>query len=218
MGFDPTLFETSDEELAVEALSAKGNGAFEGITLDRLKEEGPIRLNLPPSYAPFAEGNFATASGKCEFYSPALAARGLDPLPTYLPPHEDPQTRPDLAARYPLQMLTPPEPTFLNSTFVNVEVLRKQAGEPTVHIHPDDAAARGIADGALVRIFNDRGSFQAKARVGETVKRGVAVSQGIWWNKYTEDGVNCNTTTSTRLTDLGEGATFFDNLVQVARV
>jgi anaerobic selenocysteine-containing dehydrogenase len=216
MGFEPALFEASDEELAVEALTFKGNGGFEGITLDRLKTEGPIRLNLPPEYAPFAEGNFATASGKCEFYSPALAGRGLDPLPSYVPPHEDPQTRPDLAAHYPLQLVTPPEPSFLNSTFVNVSVLRQQAGEPTAHIHPHDAAARGIADGAMVRIFNDRGGFRARARVGETVKRGVVVSQGIWWNKYAADGVNCNTTTSSRLTDLGDGATFFDNLVEVA--
>ncbi len=76
---------------------------------------------------------------------PGLAAQGIDPLPTYTPPHEDPQTRPDLAAKYPLQMVSPPEPSFLNSTFVNIEALRKQAGEPTVEIHPDDAAARGIA-------------------------------------------------------------------------
>jgi anaerobic selenocysteine-containing dehydrogenase len=217
MGFDAALFEATDEELASEAISRRGNGAFEGITLERLKREGPVRLRLPPDYAPFAEGKFPTASGKCELYSPALAARGLDPLPSYVPPHEDPQTRPDLASRYPLQMVSPPEPSFLNSTFVNVQALRKIAGEPTVHIHPEDAASRGIADGASVRIYNDRGSFRAKARVGETVKRGVVVSQGIWWNKYAADGVNCNTTTSSRLTDLGEGATFFDNLVEVAR-
>jgi anaerobic selenocysteine-containing dehydrogenase len=112
-------------------------------------------------------------------------------------------------------MVSPPEPSFLNSTFVNVEALRRAAGEPTVQIHPDDAAARGLRDGQRVRLFNDRGSFVARAVVGPTVKAGVVVSQGVWWNKYTPDGVNCNTTTSTRLTDLGGGATFFDNLVQV---
>jgi anaerobic selenocysteine-containing dehydrogenase len=217
MGFEPELFEASDEELVAEALS-KQNGAFTGVTLDRLWEKGPARLNLPPDYAPFADGGFGTASGKCELYSPALAARGLDPLPAYVPPHEDPQTRPDLAARYPLQMVSPPEPSFLNSTFVNVPALRKQAGEPTVHVHPEDAAPRGIVDGQPVRVFNDRGSFRARAVVGPTVKRGVVVSQGIWWNKYAADGANCNATTSTRLTDLGEGATFFDNLVEVAPV
>src|SRR5262249_3514661 len=123
------------------------SSAFDGITLERLRREGPIRLNLPEDYAPFAQGGFGTPSRKCELYSPALAARGLDPLPTYTPPAEDPQTRPDLAARFPLQMVSPPVPSFLNSTFVNVEALRKAAGEPTVEIHPADADARGIGHG-----------------------------------------------------------------------
>ena len=65
-------------------------------------------------------------------------------------------------------------------------------------------------------VFNDRGRFRAKAVVGDTVKPGVVVSLGIWWRKYTADGVNCNATTSTALTDLGGGGTFFDNLVEVA--
>jgi hypothetical protein len=50
------------------------------------------------------------------------------------------------------------------------------------------------------------------------VKKGVVVTQGIWWNKYTEDSANCNVTTSTALTDLGAAATFFDNLVEVKRL
>ncbi|HMF19385.1 MAG TPA: molybdopterin oxidoreductase family protein [Gemmataceae bacterium] len=225
LNFEPELFDVSDEELAAQALQTGPSPAlfpptngFAGIGLERLRREGPIRLNLPTDYAPFAQGGFGTPSGKCELYSPSMAAQGLDPLPTYTPPYEDPQTRPDLAARYPLQMVSPPVPTFLNSTFVNIEALRTMAGEPTVEIHPEDAAPRKIKNGQLVRIFNDRGSFQARAVVGETVKAGVVVSQGVWWNKFTKDGVNCNTTTSTRLTDLGAGATFFDNLVEVAGV
>lgn len=222
LSFEPELFEISDEELAAESLLPATNGsifppprAFDGINLDRLHREGPIRLSLPKEYAPFAQGGFGTPSGKCELYSPRLAAQGLDPLPTYTPPYEDPQTRPDLAARFPLQMVSPPVPTFLNSTFVNIDSLRKAAGQPTVEIHPLDAAKRSIRDGQWVTIFNDRGSFRARAMVGETVKAGVVVSQGVWWNKYTPDGVNCNTTTSSRLTDFGAGATFFDNLVEV---
>jgi len=224
MAFEPELFEVSDEQLAAEALRPgpcpKGvpkPSAFGGITLERLRGNGPVRLNLPKDYAPFTEGGFPTPSGKCELYSTALEAKGLDPLPTYTPPHEDPQTRPDLAARYPLQLVSPPVPSFLNSTFVNVDELRKMAGEPTLEIHPEDAAVRGIKDGQWVRVRNDRGSFRARAMVGQTVKAGVVVTQGIWWNKYTLDGVNCNATTSTRLTDLGAGATFFDNLVEVER-
>jgi anaerobic selenocysteine-containing dehydrogenase len=223
-GFEAELFEVSDEQLAAEGLAgpaapagrpAAAVAAFMPIRLERLRREGPVRLNVPSQYAPFASGGFPTASGKCELYSARLAERGLDPLPTYTPPHEDPLTRPDLALRYPLQMLSPPVPSFLNSTFVNVEHLRRAAGEPTVAIHPDDAASRGITNDQWVRVFNDRGSFRAKAIVGPTVRPGVVVTQGIWWNKYAADGVNCNTTTSSRLTDLGAGATFFDNLVEV---
>jgi anaerobic selenocysteine-containing dehydrogenase len=223
MAFEPELFDVTDEELAVQALDpapAPGvfppAGGFAGITLDRLRREGPLRLHLPKNYTPFAEGGFGTPSGKCELYSARMAKLGLDPLPTYTPPHEDPLTRLDLAARFPLQLLSPPEPSFLNSTFVNIDALRRQAGEPTLQIHPRDAAARGIEDGMTVQVFNDRGGFSARAVVGESVKEGVVVSQGVWWNKYAADGVNCNTTTSTRLTDLGAGATFFDNLVEVA--
>lgn len=222
LGYEAELFEVSDQELAAEALEPgptptgfPAAEAFDGITLDRLRRDGPIRLNVPVGYAPFAEGGFPTPSGKCELYSARMAAQGQDPLPTYTPPHEDPQTRPDLAARYPLQMLSPPAPTFLNSTFVEVETLRRSAGEPTVELHPDDAAARGIADGQEVRIFNDRGVFRAKARVAESLKPGVVVAPGLWWGRFASDGKNANTTTSSRLTDLGGGATFFDNLVEV---
>jgi anaerobic selenocysteine-containing dehydrogenase len=223
MGFEPELFDATDEQL-IEATLMPSKSArrfplkegFEGIDKSRLIREGPIRLNVPENFAPFAEGGFDTPSGKCELYSATLAQRGLDPLPTYTPPHEDPQTRPDLAARFPLQMISPPVPSFLNSTFVNIPAMRKAAGEPTVEMHPRDAAARSLQDGQYVHIWNDRGSFRAKVVIGETVKPGVVVSQSIWWNKYSPDGVNCNTTTSSRLTDLGGGATFFDNLVEVS--
>ncbi len=228
LGFEPELFEVSDEELAAGCLGeppfspspSGGEGyeqpaAFANVTLDATRA-GPVRINLPANWAPFAEGNFPTPSGRCELYSEREARAGRDPLPHYRPPHEDPQTRPELAAKYPLQLVTPPAAPFLNSSFVNVDVLRKAAGGVTLEIHPDDAAARGIANGQPVTVFNDRGRFRATAVVGETVKRGVVVSLGVWWNKHTADGVNCNTTTSSALTDLGGGATFFDNLVEVA--
>jgi anaerobic selenocysteine-containing dehydrogenase len=217
MGFEPELFEASDEELAREAINPKFP-SMAGITVERLKAEGPVRLNLPQFHAPFAEGRFPTPSGKCELYNPQMAADGHDPLPTYTPPAEDPLTRPDLAAKHPLQLVTPPHPSFLNSTFVNVDSLRQQAGQPSVELHPIDAAVRQIADGDTVEVGNDRGCFQARAVVGPTVKQGVVAALGLWWSKYTPDGKNCNVTTSTRLTDFGGGATFFDNLVEVRKI
>jgi anaerobic selenocysteine-containing dehydrogenase len=216
LGFEPELFEVSDQELARQALAvSRPPQPFRDITLEALRKNGPMRLKLPKDYAPFAEGKFPTSSGKCELYSPRLAADGLDPLPNYTPPHEDPQTRPDLAARYPLQMISPPAPAFLNSTFGNIDSLRADAGQPSVEMHPHDAEPRGIRTGQWVRVFNDRGSYQAKAVVGDSVKPGVAVCLGVYWNRYTRDGSNVNATTSTALTDFGGGATFFDNLVQI---
>jgi anaerobic selenocysteine-containing dehydrogenase len=237
MGFEPELFEESDEELARRSLGEPGvptpglraahpgvgtpgspsPSALDGITLEAAKG-GPVRLNLPSPWAPFADGIFPTPSGKCELYSEREKRAGRDPLPHYAPPHEDPQTKPDLAAKFPLQLLTPPAPQFLNSTFVNIDPLRKAAGERTLEIHPDDAAKRGIADGTMVSVFNDRGRFRARAVLADSVKPGVVVSLGLWWRKWTDDGVNCNATTSTATTDLGGGATFFDNLVEVAAV
>ena len=116
MGFEPELFP-DDATLIREALD--GGPTVAGITLERLEAEGSVRLNLPEVYAPFAEGVFPTPSGKCELYSERMQADGLDPLPTYIPPLEDPQTRPAPGRAYPLQLLSPPRPQFLNSTFAN---------------------------------------------------------------------------------------------------
>jgi len=223
MGFEDELWTMTDVEMARRAFESATKPyfhgqAFDGISFDSLMADGAKRLNVPENWAPFAEGNFPTPSGKCELYSPGEAAAGRDPLPHYIPPHEDPQTKPALAAKYPLQMITPPSPAFLNSSFVNVDVLRKKAGEPKIEMSVVDAGARSIAAGDAVRIFNDRGSFRAKAVVGDSVKPGVVVAYGIWWNKYTEGGANCNAITSTALTDQGGGATFFDNLVEVEHV
>ena len=80
-----------------------------------------------------------------------------------------------------------------------------------------DAAKRGLAEGDWVEIYNDRGAFQAKVEIAGTVKPGVAVSTGIYWAKFSRKGQSVNATTSTALTDMGGGATFFDNLVEIRR-
>ena len=136
LGFEPELFP-DDETLIAEALD--GGPTLRGITLERLKAEGSFRLSIPEAFAPFADGVFPTPSGKCELYSERMKADGFDPLPTYTPPREDPLTRPDLAARYPLQLLSPPRPQFLNSTFANSARHRTAAGEPTVELSDEDA-------------------------------------------------------------------------------
>jgi len=215
MGFDDPMFRDSDEDLIRQALGS-GHPNMAGITVEALKQKGWVRLALPSPFVPYAEGGFPTPSGKCELVSGRMGALGLDPVPAYLPPRESREAAPALAARFPLTLISPPEHQFLNSTFVNVDSLRRKAGRPTLRIHPDDAGPRGIRDGMAVRVHNDRGAFRAAAVVTAEVKRGVVQAPSIWWGRYTEDGMNANETTSSAVTDLGGGATFYDNLVEVA--
>jgi anaerobic selenocysteine-containing dehydrogenase len=212
LAFEPELFP-DDETLLREVLD--GGPTLRGITLEKLKAEGAVRLNIPAVFTPFADGDFPTPSGKCELYSERMKTDGLDPLPTYIPPLEDPQTRHDLAARFPLQLVSPPRPQFLNSTFANSARHRTAAGEPTVEIAEADARKRGLSDGQWALVYNQRGQFQARVALTGNVRPGVAVATGIYWNKFSPGGFNVNGTTSSALTDMGGGATLFDNLVEV---
>ena len=180
-----------------------------------LKAKGWQRLNVPSPFAPFAQGGFPTPSGKCEFYSASLARQGLDPLPTFTPPRESAASNPDLARRYPLALLSPPARNALNSTFANLPRVPAAEKTPWLDLHPDDARARGIADGDQVRAFNDRGSLVLTARVTDKARPGVVVALSIWWRKLSPDGNNANMLTGQALTDMGRAATFYDTLVEV---
>lgn len=215
MGFDDSCFRENDDEIASQAFKQADVRAVH-FDWDSLKRKGWQKLNVAD--APFAHGGFPTPSGRCEFYSEQMRAAGLDPLPAYIPPYESIASNPELAKKYPLAMISPPARNFLNSTFVNVQSLRDTEGEPHLDMHPSDAAERGIEDGNAVRIFNDRGSFVAKARVTDKARHGLVVGLSIWWKKFAADGKNANEVTSQRLTDMGKAPTFYDVLVQVEKV
>jgi anaerobic selenocysteine-containing dehydrogenase len=112
-------------------------------------------------------------------------------------------------------MISPPARNFLNSTFVNVTSLRDIEREPLLEIHEADAAARGILDGAVVRVFNDRGEYHCKAQVSPRARPGVVNGLGVWWRKFGLAGTNVNQLTSQKLTDMGRGPVFYDCLVEV---
>jgi anaerobic selenocysteine-containing dehydrogenase len=197
MGFTDACFDESDEQLARTALP--------GVDFEALRRNGWVKLPLPE--APFATGHFATASGKAQVSAPGIGAAD------YVPPAEG--LRSPLAARYPLAMISPPARNFLNSSFVNVQSLRDSEREPLLEMHPDDAASRGIADGALVEVFNERGHYHCRARVGARARPGVVNGLGVWWRKYGVRGTNVNQLTSQRLTDIGRAPTFYDCRVEV---
>ena len=201
MGFAEPCFTDSDEQLARQAVPT--------LDFERLSQQGWVKLDLPD--APFANGGFATANGRAQVEVPGLG------VPDFVPPYESAQSAPALAQRFPLAMISPPARHFLNSSFVNVKSLRSIEGEPLVEMHPDDAQARGIDDGTMVRVYNDRGSYLCKAAVGARARPGVVNGLGVWWRKLGADGTNVNELTSQRLTDIGRGPTFYDCLVEVVR-
>jgi anaerobic selenocysteine-containing dehydrogenase len=201
MGFSDACFADSDEQLARMSLKP------EWVDFDALRARGWVKLALPE--APFADGGFPTPSGKVMADAPGLG------VPDFVPSYESVASAPELAQRYPLAMISPPARNFLNSTFVNVRSLRDIEGEPLLEMHVDDAAARGIADGTVVRVFNDRGSYRCSCRVNDRARPGVVNGLGIWWRKLGLDGCNVNELTHQRLTDIGRAPSFYDCLVQV---
>lgn len=211
---EPCLYD-SDEALAEQVL-ASAHPALEGITLERLKREGWVRLNYPRPFVPFADG-FPTPSGKLEFRSERAAADGLDPLPQFVAPYEAAAGEDGAEARYPLALIAPAAHHFLNSMFANVEHLAAKEGEPQLLLHADDAAARELSAGDRVRIFNDRGAFEATLVVGDGVRPGVAATTKGHWPRLLGGSSNVNATVDERDSDMGGGAVFHDNRVEVAR-
>lgn len=197
MGYAEPCFADSDEVLCRTAFSG-------AVDFDVLLRDGFAPLNVAD--APFANGGFPTASGKCEFESKLYG------LPDHVPNYELASKE----AKYPLAMISPPARNFLNSTFVNVKSLRDMEGQPLLEISAQDAAQRGITDGAIVRIFNDRGVYRCIAQISQRARPGVVHGLGIWWRKMGLDGKNVNELTSQRLTDMGRGPVFYDCAVQVS--
>ncbi|CAN5151601.1 molybdopterin oxidoreductase family protein [soil metagenome] len=212
MGFDETCFTDDDETIARQAFDLDAPG-MRGMDWDQLLAQGWTRMpfgGAEGGYAPFAHGGFGTPSGKCEFYSERMLRDGHDPLPAYTAPLEV-----GLDEQHPLAMISPPARNFLNSTFANLQSLRGTEGEPTIRLHPDDAAPRGVASGDYVRVFNRRGSLRLKAEVTPPARRGVVVALSIWWRKLSPDGKNANELSGQALTDMGDAPTFYDCAVQI---
>jgi anaerobic selenocysteine-containing dehydrogenase len=199
LGFTDPCFAEDDEALARQALNH--------LDFDELRAQGFLHLPVPE--LPLADGDFPTPSGKAWATHPTLG------VPDFIPNYEASETAPALAARYPLAMISPPARNFLNSSFVNVISLRAIEKEPVLEMHADDAAARGLTDGALARVFNDRGEQLLRVRLNQRARPGVVNGLGIWWRKFGVDGKNVNELTGQQLTDLGNAATFYDCLVQV---
>ncbi len=232
LGFTEPCFSDSEEDIAGKALDLP-YWREQGITLDRLKKERFIMLNILDR--PFVGGSPFTPSGKIEFKSEKAAELGLKDIPDYKPIREkrlngdksgidssNPITgggekmpaEPD----FPLTLITPPNHFFLNSTFADTPSLKIKSVEPFLEINPKDAKVREIKDGDLVKVENMRGSVVIKAKVIGSVLPGVVVSAGLWWKENYENGSGVNALTPDSLSDIGGGATFFSASVEVKKI
>lgn len=230
MGFTEPCFTRTDDEMIAEAFDWSAP-AMEGITVDSLAETGWSRLNVPrpDEYAPHANGNFPTPSGKTEFRSSIAEQVGnfvvplfrqgsddhqpggtVDPLPHYIPPRETDE------AGFRLSLISPKSHAYLNSSAGDQPAQRRVEGEQSVTIHPVDAQQRGIADGQEVRVFNDRGQFIATAKLSEDIAPGVVLSHMGAWAKNAKGGATVAAVNPFVFADLGNAPTFSDTRVEVA--
>jgi len=208
MGFDDACFRDSDDDM-LRTLLATHHPFLQGITLEDLDRDHSIRLKIAPAgqpFQPFAQGGFGTPSGKCEFHAETL---------TYTPPIESRFGDQTLHARFPLELISPKNDDSMNSTFAYRP--ENDAATAALHIHSSDAAARGIASGDQVRVFNQRGSCLLRAEVDGVVHPGVVSTPAVRSPRMAADRRNINDLTAQRLTDLGGGPVFYSCLVQVEK-
>ena len=204
---EPALY-ASDRELA-EALFDTPAHRAAGITVEALEERGWARLpGTERPWRPFAEG-FPTASGRFEFASERAERDGHGRVPEYRPPDE--AGAPDqVVGTY--DLVAAAGPHHVNSVFAGTDTVRSRADRPPLRIHPDDAAEAGVADGEPVVVANDRGSFRAVARLDPGLRAGVLAIDKGWW------AMGVNTTVAERDSDMGRGAVFHDNKVEIRPV
>ncbi|GII58768.1 molybdopterin oxidoreductase [Planotetraspora thailandica] len=207
MGLTEPSLHASDLEIAEELLTGTPH-----ITLERLRKQGWARLDVAEPFVPFTDG-FPTPSGRLEFASDQAERDGLPRVATYVPSFTA-RTAPSDRA-YPLTMITPASHTFLNTTFGNnPELLRRSKG-PRVMVNAADAAPRGLVDGQPARVFNHNGEFTAQVEITDRVRPGVIAAPKGHWPKLSPGGSNPNATVDARNSDMGRGAVYHDNLVDI---
>ncbi|HEY2937969.1 MAG TPA: molybdopterin-dependent oxidoreductase [Gaiellaceae bacterium] len=156
-----------------------------GVTADELRArpDGVLPLEEPPKrYRKYASGElradgkpgFETPTGKFEIASEWFREHGYEPLPVYSEPSEGPLASPELTERYPLVFNSGARiHADFRTQHHNIPGLARLQPEPVVHLHADDAEARGIAEGDLVDLVSARGRVRFRAHVSEDIVRGA---------------------------------------------
>ncbi|NLB88043.1 MAG: molybdopterin-dependent oxidoreductase, partial [Syntrophomonadaceae bacterium] len=166
------------------------NEIIDNFTEDKLRninkkelwETGVTRALYPEDFIPFADQNYPTPSGKLEIYLDYLHELG-ESLPVYEEPIES--NRRPKAKQYPLTMMNVHNVFSVHSQHATLPWILEINPEPRVDISPKDAEARGIKDGDMVKVFNDRGHVVLRARVTEGIKEGcINIYEGYWKRQF----------------------------------
>lgn len=209
-------FTQTDEEMIRDILfDEEVNPLMEGITYEQLEKNGWARASDKSKRRDFLNIGWPTASKKIEIFSQTLADEGQDPLPTYNPEvegQEDPKRK-----DYPIQVLSSAAHYFIGDSFQSVPRLQAMMSRPTVEMSINDAKERGIEDGDLVRLYNDRGETYCYAVIINGLLDGVCATQKQFKGSNTPGGVNVNVLNSEMLTDFGLSPTFYSCLAEIEK-
>jgi anaerobic selenocysteine-containing dehydrogenase len=203
------LPQPSDE--AIDAFLSKKLAPFPGLSIERLKN-GPILAPASQEIA-FSDMLFPTPSGKIELYSPEAEKRwNVSAVADYKEPLESTSAAGKRDIPFPLYFMTPNTKNRIHSQFNNLDSIRQFSEKPCLQMHPLDARSRGIKNGDRVKIYNRRGTLFSTALLDFSIKRGCVAMTNGWW---ISEGGTVNFLSLGRETDMGYGAAFHENLVEV---
>ena len=214
---DDNAFTQTDEEMVREIIDSEENPLMEGITYEQLEENGWARGHVEAERRDYLKNGWPTPSGKIDIYCEALKELGQDPLPTHNPEIEGQEDH-ERRKKYPLQVLSSATHYFIGDSFQSVPRLQAMMSRPTVELGVEDAEARGIEEGDLVRLYNDRGETYCYAVIIEGLLSGVCSTQKQFKGSRTPGGVNANALNTEMLTDFGMSPTFYSVLVEAEKV
>jgi molybdopterin-containing oxidoreductase family molybdopterin binding subunit len=183
MGYGKYFTNTPDEYLKeiLHIGDPNADGNVVGLTWEQLTSGAP-HLNTPElPYVPFFDKQFPTKSGKIEFYAEMLVPYDQE-VCDYKEQIEAAAGNP-LAKKYPLTFLSTHTKFRTHSQYCDLAWLNEITanGEGFLEINPTDAQARGISEGQVVRVFNDRGEMKVYAKLTQSIKPGVVnCYQGGW--------------------------------------
>ena len=202
-GFSDPAFRETDDELMDCALNSE-DPRLQGMRASQIPLDRAIRMEFAGN-EPVLFGNVSprTPSGKIELESATLGARYGAALPGYRP----------MKSPYPLALITPASDKRITSTFGG---LAANDEAPVLEMNPADASARGLVDGAVVRIWNELGQVHLPLLITAAVRPGVVSSDKGAWLRTSPNGQTVSALAPTHKADLADGACFNDARVEVS--